>query len=862
MLETHLSKKIPLIFTLVSITVGAVAQPVDLLTPDAKNPRHEPFFTQEADAVVERLVSQMTLEEKIKFCQGDIEGKSPPLRATAALERLGIKPMVFYNGPRGYQMGKGTVFPSPTGQAASWNPALLQKIGETIADESLSGKTDSLEAPSINIIRDPLNGRNFEYYTEDPYLNGKLAAAFVRGTQSAGAPATVKHLACNSQETNRNEVDSVVDERALREIYLPGFKAAIDEGVLGIMTGANRVNGHHASDNPDLIGIIKKDFGFRGFILTDWNGVQDTLGAANSGTDLSMPGKPEGKFSADKLLALVKSGQVSEATITDKVRRLLRAVYFAGLIEGAPARAVGEKPNPAHYQVELEAAEEGMVLLKNSKNLLPLNRTTPKKIAVLGPNADRKFWGGGSSGAGMIYEVTALAGIEKFLGKSKIDYVPLTLDNLYEAVDASFVKAPDGKPGFAAVYKGKNPTTGKPAELKQTVAAVNFNWEMSSPDRSTIDSGQFSGRWSGILSPPTSGKYTFRLSCPDTGKVIIDGATVVDKMASARDRSGEVTLTAGKPVNVEISFNKKGPQGSDTIVRFEWMRPDFDERFAEKLKSSVTAAKNADAAILCVGLDHSYDTEGQDRRELTLPPSQVQLIKAVVRANPRTVVVMYAGSVIDVRDWIDDVPALLLPWYPGIENGNALAKILFGEVSPAGKLTITFPAKYEDSPAHPSRQVENKRDKLMHHEGVFVGYRWFDEKGIAPMFPFGFGLSYTTFEYKAENRSLSNYVKGSKPLTIPVEIKNSGGRAGTETVQLYVHQDKPAIPRPPQELKGFQRVTLKPGETKTVNFALDDSAFAYWNPATRAWPVEPGVYEIRIGSSSRDIRLKLPMEVK
>lgn len=827
----------------------------------AEAERHEPFFNPAMDAVVEQLVAQMSLGEKIKFCQGDIEGKAPPQRGTAALERLGIKPMVFYNGPRGYQMGKGTVFPSPTGQAASWNPELLEKLGKIIAQESRAGKTDSLEAPSINIIRDPCNGRNFEYYTEDPFLNGKLAAAFVRGAQGTGVPVTVKHLACNSQENNRNEVDAMVGERALREIYLPGFQAAIDAGVLGIMTGANRVNGHHASGNRELIDIIKKDFGFKGFILTDWNGVQDTVEAANAGTDLSMPGKPDGKFNAKNLLAAVKSGEVSEAVITDKVRRILRGVYFAGLIKDGLKKSAGEKPDIAHYQIALEAAEQSLVLLKNSNKTLPLSQNQVKKIAVLGPGADRRFPGGGSSGAGMIYEVTALNGIETRFGKDKVEYVPLPLDRVYEVVGESFVKTADGQPGFAAVYSGKTPNTGIAAKMKATVSAINFNWEMASPDRSQIDSGKYSGVWSGVLSPPVDGKYSFRLSCPDTGKVKLNGRTIIDKFASERNRAGEMELTAGKPVAIEVSFNKTAPQGADTIVRFEWVRPDFASRCATMLAASVNAAKCADAAVLCVGLDHSYDTEGHDRQELTLPSFQVELIKAVAKANPRTVVVLYAGSVIDVRDWINDVPALLFAWYPGIENGRALARILFGDMSPSGRLPITFPAKYEDSPAHPARQAENKLQKIVHHEGVFVGYRWYDEKGIAPMFPFGFGLSYTTFEYRAGTTAPLSHAPGGPPLKFPVVITNTGQSAGVEVVQLYLHADQSSAPRPPQELKGFQRLSLQPGESRTVSFTLDDSAFGFWQPAARAWVVEPGTFELRVGSSSKDIRLKASVAV-
>ena len=709
----------------------------------AAAPADTPYYTPQMMAKVESLVAQMTLEEKIKFCQGDIEDKSPRLRGSAALERLGIKPMVFYNGPRTYQMGAATVFPVPVAQGATWNPDLVRRLANVIAMESLAGRTDCLEAPQMNIIRDPLAGRNFESFTEDPFLNGKLTAAFVQGAQNAGAPATLKGLICYNQELNRNRVNSIVSERALREIYYPGFQAGIDAGVMGIMTSPSYINGVPASSSADVIGTFKNEFGFKGFILTDWNGVEQTVEGANAGTDLSMPGSVNGRFNSARLMEAVKNGQVSEATITDKVRRLLRGVYFAGLIEGAPPHSKGEAPNAEHYKVALEAAQQSMVLLKNEGELLPL--APNKKIALLGSHVDKTFPGGGSSGGRFIYEVTAQQGIEKRWGKENVNAVPLDVGSVYETIDKSFVQTAAGKPGFDALYKGKTPNTEKDSQLVEIAPTVDFNWEMASPNREVIDSDGFSGKWTGTLTPPVSGNYNFRVTSSGGANIRIDGEQIVGKNRVIRQREGSAQLVAGKPTKIEVNFAKSTRQGADANIRVEWVRPDFATRFAAKLQDSVDAAKAADTAVVCIGLDHSYDTEGYDRSDMMLPQYQVEFIKTIKKANPRTVVVMYAGSPIDMTSWISDAPALVLPWYPGIENGNALASVLAGDVSPSGKLPVTFPRKYEDSPAAPSRQKEDKAETINHHEGVFVGYRWYENQKIAPLFPFGHGLSYTQF---------------------------------------------------------------------------------------------------------------------
>ena len=847
------------------VSVGLTASSALAATPHLPAPTANPYITPQMEQAVNATLSQMTLEEKIKLCNGDIEHKAPNFRGAAAVERLGIGPGIFYNGPRGYQAGTSSFFPAGVALGASFDPSLAQREAGVIAAESRAGLTDFFEAPGINIIRDPLSGRNFEYFSEDPCLDSGLVTGYVRGAQDEGVTACAKHFICNDQETNRNEVNEVVDERALREIYLPGFQAAINAGVLSIMTGANKVNGDYASSSASTLNILKHDFGFKGFVVTDWTGVRETVKGANAGCDLSMPGQVEGKFSEANLLAAVKAGTVTEDTITDKARRLLRAFYFTGRLKGAPPTKKGAKPNDAHTAVALEAAQKGIVLLKNAGAVLPLDAQKLRTVAVLGPNADKHFNGGGSSAVmHMVHEVTAVDGLRRRLGEARVKFAPFSAAGFYRSLDKQFVKTtgdPTAQPGFLATYSGTQPNAPTKASYDERVDAIDFNWEMASPDRQKLDSGNFACRWKGVLTPPTDGSYSFRLSGRERGSLLIDGKTVIEIEPLAREREGSVTLRAGQPVPIEVSYKKTGGQGKDAAARLEWTVPvKAGPGETAGMEESLAAARQADAAIVCIGQDHSLDIEGSDRKGMDLPQYQLALARAVAKVNPHTVVVLYTGSPVVMSGWIDDVPAVLLPWYPGMENGNAVAAALFGDIDPAGKLPLTWPKREEDAPSTASRQQPSKHEAVLHSEGVFVGYRWYDEKKIEPQFPFGYGLSYTTFALRPKTPP-TEYRLGQK-LTVQVEVQNTGQRTGAEVVQLYVHQANCAVPRPPEELKAFQRVELRPGETKTVALALDDSAFAYWHPDKHAWTVDPGAFELRIGSSSRDIKFTQGLTVK
>jgi beta-glucosidase len=839
------------------------------VTPPVPMPVYQPkpafdeYITPEMEKAVEKVLAQMTVDEKLTMLSGDITGRGPMTRGSAYVDRVGIDTMIFYNGPRGYgNHGKGgTLFPCGVGQAASFSPELAETISGAVARELLSSGWQVLEAPSINIIRDPLNGRNFEYFTEDPYLNARLTGPFVRGIQREGAVATAKHLVANNRETNRNEVNAVVGERALREIYLPAFKAACDAGVLSIMTGANRVNGPHASDNPYLINILKREWNWSGFLYTDWNSAQTTVEAFDAGLDLSMPGRPTRAFSLDKLQRAYEAGLLDDQALDDKMRRVLRGCYFAGKLKGSPAHPEVIVDYEDHHQKAYEAAVAGMTLVKNERQALPI-RDTDRRIAVIGPLADKRFSEetGGSSGVhNTPYDISALEGLRKHFGEDRISTVPLSMDGAYELLRAPFVYHvdADGKrlPGFQALYTGNDPGTLAPAEVTRPEEVIAFNWEMASPDRQKLSPARFAADWTGRLVPPESGHYTFRITGTQRVYLYLDGELVLNKEWMQNEREATLDLEAGREYEFKLSFNKIFKH-IDGLIRFSWIRPDRQQQVADSLEQSVQAAAGADVALVVVGLDHNTEAEGMDRHTMRLPEYHDQLIERVRAVNPRTVVVAYCGTPIAMDPWFESVPAVVLPWFPGIENGNALAAVLSGERDFGGRTPITFPKKYEDSPAHPSRQKADKDDVIEHNEGIFVGYRWFDHEGIEPLIPFGHGLSYATFEYSNLNVDASQF-----PVRVSVDVSNGSERDGTEVVQLYVADPEIRLPRPVRELKEFKRVPLAAGETRTVRFELPRESFSYYDPQLSGWTLEPGRFVIEIGRSSRNLVLKRSIQL-
>lgn len=700
---------------------------------------------------VKALLTQMTLEEKATMLAGSGWMESAPIA------RLGIPAIKMADGPLGVRSWVGssaitsssanpmrvetTSFPSGVAMASTWDTELVEREGKAIGQEVKALGRDMILGPTVNINRVPLWGRNFEGYGEDPYLAGQLAVAYVHGVQSEGVIPSVKHFDANNQEFERHRIDEKIDERTLHEIYLPAFKAAVQQGdAWTVMSCYNKVNGEHCAESDYLLDqVLKKEFGFRGFVVSDWASTYSTAPTVNAGMDLEMPGGPQlqamlarpraqeqgssgGWLTADKVLTAVKAGQISEATLNDNVGRILRVIIESGIMDH-PHAGGGEVDTPEEQKVARDGETEGIVLLKNEGGLLPLDATKIHSIAVIGPDAVvARTGGGGSSLVRPKYSVSPLEGIQKRAG------------------------------------------TGI-----QVTSALGVGMEGEDPAHDT---------------------------------------------AEAR---------------------------------------------ANDLKEATDAAAKADVAVVVVGRYNKLESEGFDVKTMDLPAGQDELIAAVEKANPRTVVVLNTGDPVTMTKWIDATPALLDMWYGGQEGGNALAAILFGDANPSGKLPVTLPKRYEDSPAEKNYPGENLETN--YGEGIYVGYRYYDTKNVEPQFPFGFGLSYTTFAYSDLKLSKIEFAGKSPVFSFTMKVGNTGRRAGAEVIQVYVRDGHSKIDRPEHELKGFRRVELNPGESKTVEFQLDHSAFGYWSPETKQWTLDPGTFEIQVGASSRDIRLKAPVEV-
>ena len=658
----------------------------------------------ELEVRVDDLLSRLTLEEKIKLCSGRLMWHTKPIK------RLGVKPFTMYDGPHGVRpdtMGeiKSTYFPSAICRAATWDPKLSHEFGKAIAEEVRDVGAHMLLAPGINIQRTPMNGRTFEYQTEDPHLNKILAVATVKGIQSQKIAACVKHFVCNNQETNRFTISSEVSERALQEIYLPAFKATVqDADAWSFMTCYNKVNGIYGSENYNLLRKrLMEQWGFRGFTVSDWNATANTStgSCVTAGLSLEMPTAK--KYNKRNMKKAFQEGKFTEDSLDDNVKRLLRVMFLVGLFDDKSTLPSGNRNTLEHQSIARKIAENGIVLLKNKEALLPLNIDDLKKLAIVGPNANYKLGGG-----------DILSG-----GGSSVNYPP------YEIT----------------------PLEG----LKQ--------------------------------------------KCGD---------------------------------RVEI----------------------------------IETPSKADVTILFAGLNHEHgmDAEGEDKNSFELPLEQIELIKRTVKQNPNTIVVLINGSPIAMNDWIDSVPSVIEAWYGGMEVGNAIANVLFGDVNPSGKLPLTFPKKLSDSPAHKSeRTFPGVEEKVFYDEGIYVGYRYFDKKQIEPLFPFGYGLSYTTFNYENLKLDKEKFSKNDI-VTVSVDIINTGNRSGTEIIQLYVQDVESSTDRPPKELKKFEKVRLEKNERKTVEFNLNFDDFSFYDDSTRGWVVEPGTFNILLGSSSRDIHLRKEIE--
>jgi beta-glucosidase len=701
-----------------------------------------------------------------------------------------------------------------------------------------------LLGPCVNIQRTPFAGRNFESLGEDPFLAAAMSVASIKGIQSENVIPSVKHFAANNQEIDRMTIDVRVDERALHEIYFPAFKASVrDANVWSVMAAYNRLNGFYASENNYLLTeVLKKRWNFQGLVMSDWGAVHSTVPTLKNGLDLEMP---TGSFlNSEAVKKALAAKEVSETNIDEMARRLLRVMFLAGLMDASEPDK-GSIDTPEHRALALEAARGGIVLLQNRKNVLPLDLNKTRSIAVIGPNADAaRIGGGGSAQVVPFYAVSPLDGIKKAAGaKTQINFSPgiVALEDT-QSVPTANLTTPDGKSnGLKGEYFANMTFEGAPA-FTQIDSHLDFHWGTGSPAEN-YPSDLFSNRWTGFLTASVSGRYAISLSSNDGGRLYLDDKLIVDVWgdhATLKD-AVMVELKAGEARKIRVEhYENRG--NADLVLGWRLLEDDILQKAAE------TAAKS-DVAIIFAGLSDAVEVEARDRIDLNLPREQEDLIEAVAKANPNTIVVMTSGAPVLMDRWLGKVPAVVQAFYYGQEGGSAIADVLFGKFAPTGKLPATFLRRWEDSNAF--GRYPGDGQSVDYSEGILVGYRWFDTKNIAPLFPFGHGLSYTDFKYSA----LKLINAKDADLTVQFEIENTGNRDAAEVAQVYVQDVQSSLPRPLKELKGFAKVFLKAGEKKPVAIRLNQESFAFYEPKSQNWIAEKGDFKILVGSSSRDIRL-------
>ena len=797
----------------------------------------------EVEKRVDSILNKMTLEEKIDYIGGinDFYIKAIP--------RVGLPEFRMSDGPLGvHDYGLTTAYPAGIALAATWDTELAQRVGAGLGKDARARGVHFVLGPGMNIYRAPMCGRNFEYFGEDPFLASRMAVSVIKGIQGQGVIATAKHFAANNQEYDRYNVSSDIDERTLREIYLPAFEAAVKEGKVGaVMNSYNPVNGVHTTQNDHLNNeILKKDWGFDGILMSDWESTHDGIAAANGGLDLEMP---SGKFmNQQTLMPAIEQGKVSVSTIDDKVRRLLRKEIQFGFLDRPQTDSSIPLYNQEDRQTADQASRESMVLLKNAGNVLPLDSGKLKTVAVLGPDAYPAIvGGGGSSQTAPFNAVSYLEGISNYLGtKVKVVY-PVDLPPLEDIFAGSdFVTQPNGPAGLQGEYFNNEDLQG-PAAMTRTDAHIQFKWG----DGSYADNGpddHFSVRWTGYFVPKETADYKFYTFADDGVRLYVDEEIVINDW--------------NKHAETLDTYTAHLEHGHAYKIRFEYFEATGGASvgfgiagtgLAVNPETKALAAK-ADVAIVCVGFSPTLETEGADRT-FTLPSGQDEFIRQISSVNRNTIVVITAGGNVDMTKWIDSVPAVLHAWYPGQEGGAALAQLIFGEYSPSGKLPASFERRWEDSAVYHSYYPQDSEKRVQYSEGVFLGYRHFDRSEVKPLFPFGYGLSYTTFAYSKlavspKSGSLND------PVNVSFDVKNTGNRGGAEIAELYVGDSHSSVPRPVKELKGFARVELKPGETKHVVLTLDRRAFSYYDVNKKDWNAEPGDFGILVGGSSDKMELK------
>jgi beta-glucosidase len=817
-------------FTLVLLSLTFIAK-----AQVYKNPK------MPVEARVADLLSRMTLEEKVKYISGINWMYTKPI------ERLGIPAFKMTDGPVGTRTeGKSTAFPASILSTATWDTSLVHQLGVALGQDCRARGVNFLLGPAVNIARAPMTGRNFEYTGEDPFLAGSVAVSYIKGVQSQGVVATVKHFAANNQEYDRNNISSDIDERTLHEIYLPAFKAAVQKGNVGaVMNSYNLLNGTHTSENSHLDNdILKADWGFRGLVMSDWGGVHDGIAAFKGGTDLEMPGNE--RMTPMVILPVLASGEISEKELNDKISRILRICFQNGFFDRPQLIAEIPKDNPINARVALDLARAGIVLLKNQDGILPLKVEKVKKIAVIGPNADVFNTGGGSSETDPYHFVSTLQGLKRLANNMTVTYdsgIP-TL-GYFAAKSMFYTRGGSDTVGLKTEYYNNKDLSGTPKGTR-IEKVVDHEW-IQAPDVAGIAEGNFSARWTGVVRPAKSANYKFAVRGDDGYRLWIDDKLVINYWSDhpAIEKNIELPLIAGKEYQIKLEYYQSG---GDASLSFAWYEPNN-----ANFNGAINTASNADVAVVCVGFNRHIEHEGADR-PFELSADQESLIQAVAKANTNTIVIINAGGNVYMENWLPSVKGLIHAFYPGQEGGTALAEVILGLVNPSGKLPVSFEKKWADNPTFNNYYDTDQDKHVQYKEGLLVGYRYYDTKKIAPMFPFGFGMSYTNFAYS--NLKVTVKKVNSKIFAqASFKVTNTGNSDGAEVAELYVSQPHSPVERPIQELKGFHKTFLKKGETQQMTINLDESSFSYYKVAEKRFGYDPGNFEIRVGGSSRDIRL-------
>ncbi|MGA8441669.1 MAG: glycoside hydrolase family 3 C-terminal domain-containing protein [Candidatus Sulfotelmatobacter sp.] len=814
--------------------------------------------TQSAPAsgkLVESIVGRMSLEEKIDY----IGGTGFSIRA---MPNLHLPALEMSDGPLGVRSNSrspSTVYAAGIALAATWNRSLAERVGEGIGRDARARGIHFMLGPGVNIYRSPRNGRNFEYLGEDPFLASAMAVGYINGMQKQGVSATIKHFLANNSEFLRHDSDSVIDERTLREIYLPTFEAAVKQAHVGaVMDSYNLINGVHATQNGYFnTDIVRKQWGFEGIMMSDWRATYDGVAAANGGLDLEMP---TGEFmNRAHLLPAVQDGRVKQQTIDDKIGHILQTAARFGWLDREQTDLSFSKYNELNHEIALQAACESVVLLKNDRRLLPLDQHSIKSILVAGPDAYPAQPVAGGSGAAVPFSsVSVVEGIAHLLGDSAVVYYEPGLPSLQELVSAtSFVTEPQGgETGLKLERFDNADLSGSPQSVQvvKHISNSGFSWDTPSDgeDGAPLSASApkvTTRRWIGYYIAHGSGPYEVALQASgenNGSRVWIDDRLIFDnwELAKAYLQQATLELASGphKIVVEDLQHSRFGGRLRLAIAEQNQLVSDAARKLAARV----------DAVVVAVGFNRDSEGEGADRT-FSLPIGQDALIRDMAAQNKNTIVSLTSGGAVDAASWIDQVPALLELWYPGEQGGKALAEVLFGDVNPSGRLPVTFEKRAEDNPAFSNYYPEPGTKKVVYKEGIFVGYRGYEHNHTKALFPFGFGLSYTTFNLshltiKNAGASAANYL-------VSFDVTNSGERAGAEVAQLYIADNGTAVPRPPKELKGFVKVSLKPGETQRVTVPLDTRSFAYFDADGKIWRAPAGTYKVLVGQASDEIDL-------